>query len=313
MFVEMFVEAAVKVAFDTGRILLRLKEKGIIQGKVLQRTGSNGASGANLWLYDFGRSKHVLETMSAYSGGFSFGEVHAGQYRIDVRYGAYTFTDMERLYLGRGKEAFVDIKLPVDNVQFGQSIKIRDKHVALDVVTSGAVVHPTRQHYKDLIFPRAGVRYTVRLTNNSDQKLLGVLTVDGLSVMNGEPGDYYSGGYVLSPHTYTDVPGWRVDDNTVARFVFSNQAESYAALMQRRTNIGVIACAFFEEVDDSGVLYSMPIGTGFGEATEHRVKRVTFNRESAPSVIKRVYYRLCYVSCGQGVRSLWFRRDPSLA
>ena len=85
-------------------------------------------------------------------------------------------------------------------------------------------------------------------------------------------------------------PGWRVDDNTVARFVFSNQAESYAALMQRRTNIGVIACAFFEEIDDSGVLYSMPIGTGFGEATEHRVKRVTFNRERAPSVIKRVYY-----------------------
>jgi len=76
----------------------------------------------------------------------------------------------------------------------------------------------------------------------------------------------------------------------VARFVFSNQAESYAALMQRRTNIGVIACAFFEEIDDSGVLYSMPIGTGFGEATEHRVKRVTFNRERAPSVIKRVYY-----------------------
>jgi hypothetical protein len=285
------LDAVVNIAFETAKLLLKLKEKGVLQGKVIRRNGSNGAGGATLWLYDFAQGKHILSTQAAYNGSFAFGEVSPGDYRIDVKYGAYTYTDMERLFLAKGKDLFLDIQLPIDDFHYSQSKKINDTDGALSVVRDGTVLEPVHNNFKDIIFPRVGDAYSILVRNKSQRKLLAVITVDGLSVMNGVPGDYYSGGYVLSPQSEANVSGWRIDDDTVARFVFLTKEKSYAELMHKPTNIGVIACAFFEECDTSGVLFSMPsIGTGFGDAIKHRVKRVEFERESAPSVIKRIYY-----------------------
>ncbi len=212
---------------------------------------------------------------------------------------------MERVYLARGKDLFIEIMLPIGDFCYSRSKKIEGADVALNIITDKGSLVPTHKNYKDFIFPGLGDEYFIHVANKSIHKLLAVVTVDGLSVMNGEPGDYYSGGYVLSPNSDTTIPGWRIDNQSVARFVFLSKDRSYAELMHKPNNIGVIACAFFEELDDTGVLHSK-IGTGFGKETEHRVKRVEFHRENAPSVIKRIYY----TATEQQAVSAGFDPDP---
>jgi hypothetical protein len=76
-----------------------------------------------------------------------------------------------------------------------------------------------------------------------------VATVDGLSVMDGQTGDLHkSSGYVLAPYQTAIIPGWRLNNQDVAAFRFSFPGDSYAAKIGKPTNLGVIGCAFFEEV-----------------------------------------------------------------
>lgn len=89
--------------------------------------------------------------------------------------------------------------------------------------------------------------YLVRLCNRTPGKVLAVLTVDGLSVMDGEDGDKNGSGYVLHPRQEIFVPGWRLDDSSVARFRFSEPADSYAAQKGKASNVGVIGCCFWSE------------------------------------------------------------------
>jgi hypothetical protein len=79
-------------------------------------------------------------------------------------------------------------------------------------------------------------------------QVLAVPTVDGLSVMNGEPGSYDSGGYVVPAMSLIKIPGWRKDDKKVAKFYFSGIDKSYAAKTENdKGNVGVIGCAFFAQ------------------------------------------------------------------
>lgn len=94
---------------------------------------------------------------------------------------------------------------------------------------------------------RDGQSYKVRVINSSDRRILAVVSVDGLSVMDGKEARLRSGGYVIDPHGHIDIPGWRLDNSAVAKFVFGDADASYAAKMGKRTNIGVIGCAIFEE------------------------------------------------------------------
>jgi hypothetical protein len=86
-----------------------------------------------------------------------------------------------------------------------------------------------------------------------------VLTVDGVSVIDGLPTGKTGAGYVLSAWSVVDVPGWRVSDAQVAKFVFQSPTEGYAAHLKLPgekpgaisshgvSGQGMISCSFFEE------------------------------------------------------------------
>ena len=92
-----------------------------------------------------------------------------------------------------------------------------------------------------------GDSYAVRLTNTSGERVLVVLSVDGINAVTGEIADPSQAGYVLAPWQSTEVAGWRKSYQDVARFVFTASAASYAARTGRPANVGVIGIAVFRE------------------------------------------------------------------
>jgi len=92
-----------------------------------------------------------------------------------------------------------------------------------------------------------GHRYSIRLTNTSNRRVLAVLSVDGVNAVTGETAAPDQAGYVLGPYQSTEVNGWRKSLSEVAAFEFASLQNSYAARTDRPDNVGVIGVAVFTE------------------------------------------------------------------
>ncbi|HVR81584.1 MAG TPA: hypothetical protein VHF02_05840 [Luteimonas sp.] len=92
-----------------------------------------------------------------------------------------------------------------------------------------------------------GHRYSVRLSNTSGERVLVVLSVDGVNAVSGQTANPEQTGYVLAPWQSTEINGWRKSLDDVAQFVFTDLPDSYAARTGRPDNVGVIGIAVFSE------------------------------------------------------------------
>lgn len=107
---------------------------------------------------------------------------------------------------------------------------------------------PTYPHRGDhWVAGEPGHRYAVRLTNTTGERVLVVLSVDGVNAVTGETAAPSQAGYVLDPWETTEITGWRKSLDDVARFVFTDKGDSYAARTGRARNVGVIGVAAFRE------------------------------------------------------------------
>lgn len=176
---------------------------------------------------------------------------------------------------------------------------------------------PHRHRGDDWIAGRAGHPYSVRLTNTTAERVLVVLSVDGINAVTGETADPSQAGYVLGPWQSTEVTGWRKSLDDVAQFVFTALPDSYAARTGRRDHIGVIGVAAFRERRRMPRNWSPPvarpsaaaepematadrahapaarqsIGTGHGTQEWSPVGRTAFARASArPAQITELRY-----------------------
>ncbi len=89
--------------------------------------------------------------------------------------------------------------------------------------------------------------FRVRLHNRSGERVLAVLSVDGVNAITGQTADTSQRGYVLQPYQSVDVDGWRKSERQTAAFYFTHIADSYAARTNRPNNVGVIGIAVFRE------------------------------------------------------------------
>ena len=95
---------------------------------------------------------------------------------------------------------------------------------------------------------RTGHQYKLRLVNHSPRRAFFVVSIDGLSIMDGQSANrQQSSGYVVGANKTVDIPGWRLNGTQVAQFIFSELDQSYAHQIGKPANIGVIGCAVFEE------------------------------------------------------------------
>ena len=92
-----------------------------------------------------------------------------------------------------------------------------------------------------------GAKYSVLLNNKTGERVLGVVSVDGINVITGETATPAQSGYVLDPWGSVEIEGWRKNMSEIAAFVFTPLPDSYAARTDRPGNIGVIGVAVFRE------------------------------------------------------------------
>lgn len=94
---------------------------------------------------------------------------------------------------------------------------------------------------------RPGSRYAVRLANRSSERVMVVLSVDGVNAVTGETAALGQVGYVLEPYQRTEITGWRKSLTEAAAFYFTALPDSYAARTDRPDNVGVVGVAVFRE------------------------------------------------------------------
>lgn len=106
---------------------------------------------------------------------------------------------------------------------------------------------------------RDGNPFTVRLTNNSYERVEAILSVDGLSVLNGKEAGLASPGYVINAKSYLDVSGWTKGLTEAQEFFFTGKGNSYSNRRGKATNTGVIGALFFRELPSYNHGLSNPI------------------------------------------------------
>ena len=105
--------------------------------------------------------------------------------------------------------------------------------------------HPHRG--RDYIEGQPGHRYAVVLQNLTGERVLAVVSVDGVNAISGQTAGSQQAGYVLAPWQRMEVRGWRKNLSEVAQFQFTSLGDSYAARTGRPGNVGVIGVAAFRE------------------------------------------------------------------
>jgi hypothetical protein len=94
---------------------------------------------------------------------------------------------------------------------------------------------------------RQNQEFRVRLRNKTAERVMAVLSVDGINAISGATAGLNQTGYVLAPYQVLDVDGWRKSNAQTAAFYFTHIADSYGARTGRPDNVGVIGAAIFRE------------------------------------------------------------------
>jgi hypothetical protein len=94
-----------------------------------------------------------------------------------------------------------------------------------------------------------GERYSVRVKNNSGERIAVVIAVDGRNVISGKKSNLRPDErmYILPPYGSGTYEGWRTERDTVNRFYFTDPGDSYAGAFGDHSAMGVIAVAVYRE------------------------------------------------------------------
>ncbi len=123
---------------------------------------------------------------------------------------------------------------------------------------------------KSYVAGEPGHRYSINLRNQSGERVLAVLSVDGVNAVTGQSANPTQSGYVLAPYQSTEVNGWRKSQSEVAQFVFTAPWDSYASRTGRPQNVGVIGVAVFREAQPIWYPNEAEISRRDGQRMEER-------------------------------------------
>ncbi len=112
---------------------------------------------------------------------------------------------------------------------------------------TGAELPVYRHRGEYWVAGRPGARYAIRARNAMGERIMAVMSVDGVNVVTGETAGVGQNGYVFSPRERSDITGWRKSDSQIAAFEFAAAGNSYASRTGRPDDVGVIGIAMFRE------------------------------------------------------------------
>jgi hypothetical protein len=112
---------------------------------------------------------------------------------------------------------------------------------------TGALLPLLPYQGRDYLEGQPGNRFAVALQNVTGERVLAVVSVDGVNAVSGQTAGAQQAGYVLEPYQRIEVRGWRKSYSDIAEFYFTDLPDSYAARTGRPQNVGVIGVAAFRE------------------------------------------------------------------
>ena len=112
---------------------------------------------------------------------------------------------------------------------------------------TGERLTPYRYDGKLYIAGTPGDPYFIELRSRRAERVLTVLSVDGINVLTGQTAATLQPGYVIDGRQSYGINGWRKSMDDVAQFVFTALPDSYAARTGRPGNVGVIGVAVYRE------------------------------------------------------------------
>ncbi|CAN7202912.1 hypothetical protein LJR168_000610 [Pseudoxanthomonas sp. LjRoot168] len=147
-----------------------------------------------------------------------------------------------------------------------------------------------------------GHRYSVRLANTTGERVLVVLSVDGINAVTGQTANPSQAGYVLEPWQTTEINGWRKSMDDVAQFVFTDLGDSYAARTGRQRNVGVIGVAAFREAPAYRYPQYEPPPIARGTMSKQAEAEAAAPVVSSRSIVADEYSRQQSIGTGHGGR-----------
>jgi len=116
------------------------------------------------------------------------------------------------------------------------------------VLVKGRPINEYSHNGQIFIEGRDGSNFEIEFKNQSALRVEAVLSVDGLSVIDGKEAGPASSGYVVGPFETVRIPGWKLTDEQVAAFQFAGKKGSYAAQSTGSArNTGVLGAMVFAE------------------------------------------------------------------
>uniref|UniRef100_A0A6M3LCU8 Uncharacterized protein n=1 Tax=viral metagenome TaxID=1070528 RepID=A0A6M3LCU8_9ZZZZ len=121
------------------------------------------------------------------------------------------------------------------------------------MIVDGKSVKKIKYSGKTFLPVEDGMKFDINVYNDSNRKVTAVVSVDGLSVLDGKPADHEGKGYVIEPYSYVNIDGWRSGQNETNAFRVGGSGESYTEKMghgkQNRGVIGVVV------IPEKGITY----------------------------------------------------------
>lgn len=169
--------------------------------------------------------------------------------------------------------------------------------------------------YRAFIQASPNERYSLRVVNNSEQRVGLVIAVDGRNIISGKKSwlANHEKMYILNPHDSATYEGWRTGTNQTNRFYFTDVSDSYAAAWGDTSAMGVIAMTVYaekprppiynqedvmREATGSAARSAAPAaeavpGTGFGETTYSPSTTVAFepNADAMEKIVLKYEWR----------------------
>jgi hypothetical protein len=113
--------------------------------------------------------------------------------------------------------------------------------------TTGQTLPVYRYRGEYWVAGNPGSKYSIAVNNRLGERVLAVMSVDGVNVMNGDTAATHQTGYVFNRYQRYEVAGWRKSDQEIAAFTFVASPRSYAERTGRPDNVGTIGVALFRE------------------------------------------------------------------
>lgn len=90
--------------------------------------------------------------------------------------------------------------------------------------------------FNDLSFIEAikDSEFIIKIRNNSSRRALASISVDGRCAISGGEAKDSDEGYVVSAYSQIEIKGFRISDNEVAAFKFTDGVKSYCSELERQ-------------------------------------------------------------------------------